>query len=147
MAAIVHQRTVSESTESVDSILMSGVPQGSVLGPTWHYTYTKPIGDIVAGTDIQYHCCYVANTQIYVTIERDEPIVAAPTKVELCIAEVAAWFTKNQLKLNREKSEAIFFFPANQRDSLPTGVHITVAGHRIQPLSCARNLVVLFDIT
>ena len=71
--------------------------------------------------------------------------MAALKKVELCIAEVAAWLTKNRLKLNREKSEAIVFFPPKHRDSLPVDVYITVAGHRIQPSSCVRNLGVQFD--
>ena len=38
--------------------------------------------------------------------------------------------TKNLFKLNTEKSEAIVFFPAKQRDSLPADVYITVAGHQ-----------------
>ena len=63
----------------------------------------------------------------------------------LCIAEVAAWLTKNLLKLNKEKSEAIVFFTAKQRDSLPADVYITVGGHRIQPSSCVRNVGVQFD--
>ena len=65
--------------------------------------------------------------------------------MELCIAEVAAWLTKNPLKLNREKSEVIVFFPAKQRDSLPADVYITVSGHQIQPSSCVCNLGVQFD--
>ena len=93
---------------------------------------------------MQYHC-YADDTQIYLTVERDESIVAALKKVELYIAEVAAWLTKNLLKLNREKCEAIVFFPVKQRDSLPADVYITVAGHRIQPSSCVRNLGVQFD--
>ena len=105
---------------------------------------TKPIGDIVARHGMHYHC-YADDTQIYLTVERDESIVAALKKVELCVVEVAAWLTKNLLKLNREKSEAIVFFPVKQRDSLPADVYITVAGHRIQPSSCARNLGVQFD--
>ena len=106
--------------------------------------YTKPIGDIVAIHGMQCHC-YADNTQIYLTVERDESIVAALKKVEMCVAEVAAWSTKNLLKLNREKSEAIVFFPAKQRDSLPADVYITVAGHGIQPSSFVRSLGAQFD--
>ena len=57
-------------------------------------------GDIVARHGMRCHC-YADDTQIDLTVERDESIVAAPTKVELCTAEVAAWLTKKQLKLNR----------------------------------------------
>ena len=71
--------------------------------------------------------------------------MVALTKVELCIAEDSAWLTKKQLKLNTEKSEAIVFFQAKQRDILLADVYITVAGHRIQSSSCVRNLGVLFD--
>ena len=71
--------------------------------------------------------------------------MAALKTVELCVVEVAAWLTKNLLKLNREKSEAIVFFPATQRDSLSADVYITVAGHRIHPSSCVRNVGVQFD--
>ena len=155
-----YQKVAVGSAESVDSILTCGVPNGSVLGPTLYCMYTKPIGDIVARHGMQYHC-YADDTQIYHTVERDESIVAALKKVELCVAEVAEWLTKNRLKLNREKSEAIVFFPVkqrdslpadvyitvhgHQRDSLPADVYITVAGHRIQPSSCVRNLGVQFD--
>ena len=89
---------------------------------------------------MQYHCCYADDTQIYLIVERD-----GSKKLELCVAEVAAWLTKKLLKLNTEKSEAIVFSPAKQRDSLPVDVYITIAGHRIQPSSCVRSLGVQFD--
>ena len=55
--------------------------------------------------------------------------MAALKKVDLCIVEVAAWLTINLLKLNREKSEAIVFFPAKQRDSLSADVEFNL--HRV----------------
>ena len=91
-----YQKVAVGSAAAVDSILMCGVQQGSVLGLTLYCMYTKPIGDIVARRGMQ-HNCYADDTQIYLTVERDESIVAALTKVELCIAEVAAWLTKNLL--------------------------------------------------
>ena len=81
------------SAAAADSILTCGIPQGSALGLTLYCMYTQPIGYIVARHSMQYHC-YADHTQIYLTVEQDEPTEAALTKVELCIAEVAAWLTK-----------------------------------------------------
>ena len=63
--------------------------------------YTKPIKGIVARHGMQYHC-YAGDTQIYITAESDESIVVALKKVELCVAEVAPWLTKNLLNVKRE---------------------------------------------
>ena len=42
----------------------------------------------------------------------------------LCIAELAACETKNQLKFNREQSEAIVFFPVKQQKVRNCAAHI-----------------------
>ena len=60
-------------------------------------------------------------TTFSLPVDRDKSIVAALAKVELCVAEVAAWLTNNKLKLNMEKSEVIICF----RDSLPADLYIT----------------------
>jgi hypothetical protein len=45
--------------------------------------------------------------------------VAALAKLELCVADEVAWLAKkNMLKINMEKSEAIFT-SAEKRESLP----------------------------
>ncbi|KAI0235965.1 hypothetical protein LSAT2_013442, partial [Lamellibrachia satsuma] len=49
--------------------------------------------------------------------------------VEACVAEVAGWVEINQLKLIKEKSEAIIFLTAKQRVDLPAEVSLTKAGH------------------
>ena len=65
--------------------------------------------------------------------------------VEACVAEVADWVEINQLKLIKEKSEAIIFLTAKQRVDLPAEVSLTKAGHRVIPKSSVRNLGELFD--
>ena len=79
------------------------------------------------------------------TVELDECIVAALSKVEAYVAEVADWMERNQLNLNKEKSEAIIFLTAKQRVDLPAEISLTILGHRDIPKSYERNLGVLFD--
>ena len=139
-----NQKVVVGSAESGGSVVTRGVPQGSVLGPILYCIYTKPIGRIITRHGMNHHC-YADHLQIYLAVDRDESIVTALAKVELCVAEVAAWLTNNSLKLNMEKSEVIIFSSAKKRDSLPADLYMTVAGHQIQPSSCVRNLGVTFD--
>ena len=63
-----YQKVAVGSAESVDSILMCGVPQGSVLGTILYCMCNKPIGDIVPRHGLQYHCD-ADETQIYLTVE------------------------------------------------------------------------------
>ena len=69
---------------------------------------TKPVGGIIARPGMNHHC-NADDLQIYVTVDRDESNVAALAKVDVCVAELAAWLTNNSLKLNMEKSEVISF--------------------------------------
>ena len=72
------------------------------------------MGDIIARHRIQYDY-YADDTHIYMTVERDESIVPALSKVEIYVADVADWMERNQMKLNKEKSEAIIFLTEKQR--------------------------------
>ena len=103
-----NQKVVVGSAESGGSVVTRGVPQGSGLGPILYCIYTKPIGRIITRHGMNHHC-YADDLQIYLAVDRDESIVTALAKVELCVAEVAAWLTNNNLKLNMEKSEVIIF--------------------------------------
>ena len=60
-------------------------------------------------------------------------------KVEAYVTEVTDMLKKNQLKLNREKSEAIIFLTTKQRVDLPAEVSLTIAGHRVILRSSVRN--------
>ena len=49
--------------------------------------------------------------------------------VEACVADMADWMERNQVKLNREKSEAIIFVTARQRVGLLAEVSLSLARH------------------
>ena len=139
-----HQNVVVDSTMSADYVLQCGVPQGSVLGPVLYCMYTRPVCDIVARHGMQYHC-YADDIQIYATVGRDQCIAAALLKIEACVMEVADWMVRNQLKLNKDKSQAIIFHNVKQSPHVPVDTYVNIAGQRVRLATSVRNLGVLFD--
>ena len=119
-------------------------PTRVMLGPVLYCMYTRPVCDIVARHGMQYHC-YADDIQIYATIGRDQCIEAALLKIEACVMEVADWMIRNQLKLNKDKSQAIIFHNVKQSPHVPVDTYVNIAGQRVRLATSVRNLGVLFD--
>lgn len=105
------QKTVFKDFQSEESIVTSGVPQGSILGPILFLCFTNDLISNFPGVKV---VSYADDTQFIVT---GKTIEIVQKKLENVIEKAENWYKSNSLMSNPSKTEVIFFTPRNNNYS------------------------------
>ena len=110
------------------TVMRSGVPQGSVLGPVLFNAYIAPLTNLLNRHDV-HHRLYAVDTQLYVDFPPFDQTNAL-IRMEACISEVKTWLYDNGLVLNESKTEAIVIHSSSLRRPIHIE-HVDVCGQYV----------------
>ena len=145
IASYLSNRSQSVSVNSHDSSsspIITGVPQGSVLGPLLFSLYTSPMSNLFNESSVSYHF-YADDTQLYISFNASDSATNLPI-ISTLLDSVHAWLTSNRLTVNPSKTEYLLIGTRQQRSKV-TSSSISFQSNNILPSASCRNLGVIFD--
>ena len=125
--------------------LVTGFPQGSVLGPFSYPVYTAPLFDIARSHDIPMYM-YADDTQLMISFDPDNYAIAFE-QMNSCINDIRKWMKEKHLKLNEEKTEVMLI---GTKASLAKSKKIDsmkIGDEFVDVRKTATNIGVTFDAT
>ena len=143
-----------DSSSSPSTTILTGVPQGSVLGPLLFVLFISPIANVINSDQssqnsiVSFHR-YADDTQLYIGTN-SSTLTSQIASIESCSQRVHDWLLNNGLHLNPSKSEAIAFHNPRSKPLAASAESIgtvSVAGSPIRLQSSIKNLGVYLDST
>ena len=137
------QRVVVGLSQSENTSLSTGVPQGSVLGPLLFSIFTSPVGHIISSSGVQ-HQQYADDTQLFISLSPAN-LSESIKCLECCLLRLHEWFCLNGLALNPDKSEAIWLSTHQRSRTLQPYPSINVAGADVPISTKIKTLGIILD--
>jgi len=127
---------------SPTTVVVCGVPQGSVLGLMLFIIYTADLAVIVVEHGLSLHQ-YADDSQIYGSCP---PVATSSlsTDISLAVDNISSWMRSNRLQLNADKTEMMWCASARRQSQLPR-CPMSVAGASVEPVSAVRDLGIYID--
>ena len=122
------------SASSEPTLLIYGVPQGTVFGLVLFVLYVAPIKDIIRKHRLDF-MLFADDTQIYFICKNTNE---SKIKIEKCVDEIREWMVQNKLVLNDNKTEVIHIRSCFQ--AIETMSNLRVGECDVEPTKCLRDL-------
>ena len=133
------QRVFSNNCYSYETPVISGVPQGSVLGPLLFVLFINDMPEIIQSSILQ---TFADDTKLAHPISS----IADKFSLQKDLNAVIKWSAENNMQLNDKKFELICHRPKTSvPDSIPGFTYAATNNIKIEPTSVVRDLGVLVD--